>query len=193
MSEELDPLVARVAAVLKAEPDFGAGFDRRVMDAVRAEPLPGTVSAWWASLRRPREMSISPLGALAMAAGLAALVLGSAITVSSWRFGVEQGAGGVASGGGADLRPVQFVLVMPAARTVTLVGDFNDWEPDGLPMQRSAAEGVWSVTLPLAPGRYRYSFVVDGTRWYADPGAPRAIEDDFGRPNSILTVGEQGS
>jgi hypothetical protein len=44
------------------------------------------------------------------------------------------------------------------------------------------------VVIPLRPGRYRYTFVVDGTRWSRDPAAPRALEDDFGTPTSVITV-----
>ncbi len=43
--------------------------------------------------------------------------------------------------------------------------------------------------MPLAPGRYQYAFVVDGRRFVADPAAPRAVDDDFGQPSSVVTVG----
>ena len=41
----------------------------------------------------------------------------------------------------------------------------------------------------LPPGRYAYAFLVDGQRWIADPAAPPAVGDDFGRPSSVVTVG----
>jgi 1,4-alpha-glucan branching enzyme len=84
---------------------------------------------------------------------------------------------------------VQFVVVIPDAHDVSLVGDFNDWDESATPMAPRGADGIWSVTVPLAPGRYQYSFLVDGVTWVADPAAPRALEDDFGRPNSVVTVG----
>jgi hypothetical protein len=34
-----------------------------------------------------------------------------------------------------------------------------------------------------------YSFVVDGSTWSADPSAPLAPDDGFGRPNSVKIVG----
>jgi len=43
------------------------------------------------------------------------------------------------------------------------------------------------VTLSLPPGQHQYAFVVDGTRWVPDPTAP-AIDDGFGRRNSVLTL-----
>ena len=42
--------------------------------------------------------------------------------------------------------------------------------------------------MPLRPGRYRYAFVVNGTSWRPDPNAP-AAEDEFGRANSVVTIG----
>ena len=83
-------------------------------------------------------------------------------------------------------RPVRFALRAPANAHVTLIGDFNDWDPRQLPLRAGAGE--WSVTVRLAPGRYRYSFVVDGSRWVADPRAAAATDDDFGTPTSVITV-----
>jgi 1,4-alpha-glucan branching enzyme len=82
----------------------------------------------------------------------------------------------------------RFTLVAPGASVVTLVGDFNDWSAEATPMT-DASGGLWTVTIPLGPGRYRYAFLVDGDVWTPDPEAPRAVDDDFGRPNSVLTIG----
>jgi len=79
---------------------------------------------------------------------------------------------------------VDFGLLAPEARTVALAGDFNDWDP--VPLERSPG-GRWHLTVPLPPGRYHFTFVVDGSRWVADPGLPRA-PDDFGEPTSVITV-----
>jgi 1,4-alpha-glucan branching enzyme len=55
------------------------------------------------------------------------------------------------------------------------------------------AAGVWTIEMPLAPGRHRYAFVVDGGQWLPDPAAPRAAGDDFGTPSSVVTVVGQGA
>jgi 1,4-alpha-glucan branching enzyme len=83
---------------------------------------------------------------------------------------------------------VQFVVVAPGAGSVALVGDFNDWDSTATPMHATRNGGLWSITLPLAPGRYRYAFLVNGSRWLPDPAAPRA-QDDFDAPSSVVTVG----
>ena len=95
-------------------------------------------------------------------------------------------------GSGAD-RPdtLQFVLVAPQANSVSLVGDFNDWDPKRSPMR--TANGIWGAVVQLAPGRYRYAFLVNGVEWRADPGAPAARDDEFGTPSSVVTVGGKGS
>lgn len=86
-------------------------------------------------------------------------------------------------------RSLQFVLVAPEAATVSLVGDFNDWDAARTPMRPLRADGpVWSAVVPLAPGRYHYAFLVNGSRWLADPAAPPASDDGFGAPSSVVTV-----
>lgn len=82
----------------------------------------------------------------------------------------------------------QFVLVAPRAASVALVGDFNDWDPARTPM-RPARGGLWAAVVPLAPGRYRYAYLVNGAEWRADPSAPPAMDDEFGTPSSVVTVG----
>src|SRR3954468_21245722 len=86
----------------------------------------------------------------------------------------------------------QFVLVAPQAASVSLVGDFNDWDPTRAPM-RSAHGGVWATVVALAPGRYRYAFLINGVEWRADPAAPAARDDEFGSPSSVVTVGGRRS
>lgn len=86
---------------------------------------------------------------------------------------------------GAGTTPVQFVFVAATARSVSLVGDFNDWDIQATPMVRTPS-GVWSVVVPLEAGRFSYSFVVDD-RWHADPQATVST-NDFGRPSSSLLV-----
>jgi 1,4-alpha-glucan branching enzyme len=71
---------------------------------------------------------------------------------------------------------------------VHVAGDFNGWSTESAPMMRLPGTNVWTVTVPVKPGRHVYSYVVDGTRWIADPRAPRATDSDFGRPGSVVIV-----
>jgi hypothetical protein len=134
--------------------------------------------------RRRWTISVSPLGGLALAAGLAALVIGTS------RLLTPPNVAPAPAALSAVVAPqlTQFVLVAPEAASVTLVGDFNDWSAAATPLARTERDGVWWVTVPLAPGRYRYSYVVDGTIWRSDPEAP-GVDDEFGRANSVVTIG----
>ena len=85
-------------------------------------------------------------------------------------------------------RPVHLRLNAPASSQVVVVGDFNDWDPAATPLLRTTEQGEWTVELRLKPGRYHYTFLIDGRRWEGDPSEPRAPESDFGAPVSVLTV-----
>ncbi len=86
---------------------------------------------------------------------------------------------------------VRFVLYAPTAKQVSVAGTFNQWDPQAAPLARVDGNGVWTVTLPLPPGQHQYAFVVDGKQWVPDPAAP-AVDDGFGRRNSVLAVGPSG-
>ncbi len=65
---------------------------------------------------------------------------------------------------------VTFALYAPGKQFVSLIGDFNDWDPNEHMMNRSP-DGTWWLTLPLEPGRYRYQYKVNGQQRIADPYA----------------------
>jgi 1,4-alpha-glucan branching enzyme len=132
---------------------------------------------------------VSPLAGLAAAAAFTAVIVGATLTLS--RGGRRDAQRDVAAATAARPQVVQFVIAAPSAHDVALVGDFNGWNPAATPLARGAANGTWVVTLPLAAGRYQYAFVVDGRAWVADPRGAMALEDEFGAPSSLLTVGGQ--
>ena len=79
------------------------------------------------------------------------------------------------------------MLLQPDARSVSVVGDFNGWNPAKTKLERTDG-GMWTVTLPLKPGRYEYMFVIDGKQWIADPLASEEATDGFGAQNAVLDV-----
>jgi 1,4-alpha-glucan branching enzyme len=88
---------------------------------------------------------------------------------------------------------VTFVFPAPTAARVSVVGDFNAWNSSATPMQRLGNTGLWSVTVPMSVGRHIYSYfavTTDGEKWSADPFAPSAPDDGFGRANSVVLVGK---
>ena len=189
MPEYRDELIARIAAELRIVPPLDERFDARVMAEIATLPQPAparlTMVAQW--LRRPRNVRMSPLAGLAAAAALAAVLVWSRSSRSPALAPLAPAAapGVLLASHGSTV--VQFVLVAPDAKSVSLVGDFNDWDPTATPLR--TASGAWSVAVRLIPGRHRYAFVLDGVRWIADPLAPPAPDDDFGSPGSVVTVG----
>jgi RNA polymerase sigma factor (sigma-70 family) len=81
---------------------------------------------------------------------------------------------------------VRFVLSDPSARSVALAGDFNRWDASATSLSR-LADGSWSRTLRLAPGRYEYAYLVDGKRWVADRFA-RSSHDAFDIESSVIDM-----
>jgi len=182
--DQAEDAIERIARDLRRAARIDPALDERVMREITALPAPGRatwlgeMSRW---LRRPHQLTLTPLGGLAAAAALAAVVLLSRLDSRP------------SASPETESRAFQFVLVAPRATHVSLVGDFNDWDATRTPMSRAGSEALWTAVVPLEPGRYHYAFFVDGSRWVADPSAPVARDEDYGAPSSVLTVGGGGS
>jgi 1,4-alpha-glucan branching enzyme len=74
------------------------------------------------------------------------------------------------------------------ATAVSVVGDFNDWDPSAAPMARRK-DGFWAKTVRLEPGSYRYRFVADGEHWLNDPDADGYEDSGHGSENCVVVVG----
>lgn len=86
---------------------------------------------------------------------------------------------------------IRFQYHDPNAKTVHLAGDFNRWldNENGKVTGKSEwlmqkdAQGMWTYSLVLPPGRHQFKFVIDGgARWEKAPGFP--TQDD----NSVIEV-----
>ncbi len=174
-----------------AEPE---GARDRVMARVREEHArtarhprrlrPGPIAMAWGWLTDPRTVRLSPLAGTAAAATLVVL----AVLLTSLAYPRSRPDAPAAATAG---RSVQFVFVAPGATSVSLVGDFNDWQARTTHLARTAPSGVWSVDVHLTPGRHVYAFLVDDV-WMPDAFAPRAPDSDFGAPTSVVVVSEGG-
>lgn len=87
---------------------------------------------------------------------------------------------------GKDKGKVQFA-VQPAskAKQVMLAGTFNNWTPENMAKQK---DGTFVASKSLAPGDYKYKFVVDG-QWMPDSDNPRQMPNPFGSVDSVVHVG----
>jgi len=200
---ESDPYVDWIAREAKRAVAVDPMAVERVMARIRQEPRPARRPARWRWLVAPRSLPVSPVVGAALAAGL----IGIGVF-----FGQYIDRGGRNRTGGPEafadtnsprshspdsVRVIKFVLVAPHAATVSVVGDFNNWDAQATPMTRTPTGGTWSVALKLPAGRHVYAFVVNGangtSQWVADPTAPLAPEDGLGAPNSVVLVGGSAS
>lgn len=78
-----------------------------------------------------------------------------------------------------DAATTRFAVWAPNARSVAVVGDWNEWQPEAME-RRDQASGIWSVTVGgVAPGHcYKYEIVTAEGRTIrkADPMARRTEE-----------------
>ena len=128
--------------------------------------------------RRPAIVRWAPIGLAA------ALCLGVGLTMAMKSRSQSMVETGVSS-------RVRFSIHAPAATRVSLVGDFDRWDPAAMPMRREGSGETWTVDVHLPPGRHVFAYSVDGNL-KADPMAARAVEDDFGVPSSVIVVASLG-
>ncbi len=63
-------------------------------------------------------------------------------------------------------RLVEFAIYLPGVENLSLVGDFNNWNPEH-DLMRKGRDGVFRLRLRLRPGEYVYKYVADG-KWMLD-------------------------
>ncbi len=81
---------------------------------------------------------------------------------------------------------VTFVLP-DAIGPVSVVGDFNDWDPHVHPLRRRS-NATRSVAVDLDPGTYVFRYLaVDGV-FFDEPDADGVEENGFGSTHSRLLV-----
>lgn len=179
--------LADAAAALQRPPAISVAD--RVMAEIRQAPtstaagLSAAPRRWarWFTQPRPVTLRLRPVWTLALAAALAAVLFLPIEPSSSRTPGAAEGI-------------AQFVGHFPGARSVEVVGSFNDWSRGTLSLRDENGDGIWHGAAVLPAGQHEYMFVVDGERWVADPLAGRYVDDGFGigRENALLIVRPAG-
>jgi Glycogen recognition site of AMP-activated protein kinase len=162
MTDRLDDAIE----LLKTPP--AVSVEARVMAEVRRMSRPTPGRGMWLTWRSA--------AMLALAAGLAAILLVSRQSDHPMPGAAE----GIA----------QFVGQFPGARSVEVVGSFNNWSRGLLHLRDDDHDGIWHGYAVLPAGPHEYMFVIDGERWVTDPLAGRFVDDGFGagRENSVIIV-----
>jgi 1,4-alpha-glucan branching enzyme len=74
------------------------------------------------------------------------------------------------------------------AESVTLLGDFNGWQPEVNPL-KSRKDGSWSTTVSVKAGQeYRFRYLVDGNSWLNDEEADSLVPNRFGGEDGLLEI-----
>lgn len=84
------------------------------------------------------------------------------------------------------MRAVNFICQAPQAAAVSLVGDFNDWNPASHPMKQMP-DRSWLLTVELKHGHHRYAFLVDGVLT-VDPRGQGITRNDKNERVSLVPV-----
>ena len=72
--------------------------------------------------------------------------------------------------------------------SLSLVGDFNDWNETATPMERQL-DGSWTVKLDLAANRhYHYRYLANRSEWHNDWAADEYAVNPFGSDNSVVVL-----
>jgi len=84
---------------------------------------------------------------------------------------------------------VHFAVWAPNASRVSVIGDFNNWNPDATPMTHRPEAGVWEAWAPgVGPGaRYKYRIDGPGGAFHADKADPCGFAAEI-RPETASKV-----
>jgi hypothetical protein len=195
MIDEHDELIERVARSLRPLPPGDPQATVRILAAVRNRraraPRRWTLVFEW--MREPT-FSVASAGLLAAAALAIGFVTRGAISTLNAPEALEASRAVsaplvAASNAPAEVRaiPVPITFEAAGAKSVSIVGDFNDWDSTASPLARFGSNGPWTVTVKVTPGRHLYAFMVDG-KLVVDPRAPAARDLDYGGDASVLMV-----
>ncbi len=81
---------------------------------------------------------------------------------------------------------VEFFFKAPPNRTVSIAGDFNNWDPFMNQLTETKGD-FYTITLRIPPGTHAYYFVSNGTP-ISDPLNPRVDFSSDGTKTSVFTV-----
>jgi 1,4-alpha-glucan branching enzyme len=84
------------------------------------------------------------------------------------------------------LHLVDFFCRAPRAKSVSRIGDFNDWQPAAHPMTRMP-DGGWVIRMELPHGHHQYQFLVAGVPTL-DPNAMGKVHNERNATVSLIAI-----
>ena len=89
---------------------------------------------------------------------------------------------------GGDQVKVTFAIPTDGTdERVSVVGDFNDWDPVATPLAKRGERLRASVVVD-AGRRYAFRYLADGGRWFNDEEADDYQGNDFGGSDSVVDL-----
>lgn len=74
------------------------------------------------------------------------------------------------------------------AKSVNLVGEFNSWDKDTMPMLQ-AKDGTWKIEIRLDAGHeFQFRYLVNGNEWHNDWEADKYVMHPYGGENSVVVT-----
>ncbi len=155
---------------------------RDLMPLVMESLAPKKISRWrrlYLLAKSPRVVTITPLK-LVTAVAACVLILAVFFQLPPKRF--ETAVRRIDS----QLVPVTFSLDNREARSVYLIGSFNDWKPEEYAMKLDRRSNRWILEISIPPGGHEYAFLINDKQAIPDPRAAFYKMDGFGSRNSVI-------
>ncbi|HPQ39716.1 MAG TPA: glycogen-binding domain-containing protein [bacterium] len=84
-------------------------------------------------------------------------------------------------------RRITFNIQAAPGSTVSVAGDFNQWNVNGKLLKDKENNGHFSGSMLLEPGRYEYKLIING-KWSLDPACSDTAKNDCGTLNNVLNI-----
>jgi len=80
-------------------------------------------------------------------------------------------------------------MAAPGAKSVCIVGDFNNWNTHASPMKR-LKNGDYEISLKVEPRKeYQFRYFIDESKWENDWNADKYVKSPLGdSDNSVVVV-----
>jgi 1,4-alpha-glucan branching enzyme len=79
------------------------------------------------------------------------------------------------------------MFVLDVEEDVSVVGDFNGWDPYAHPLVRDGS-GHRAATVPLEPGSYAFRYLAAEGRFFDDPQADSFADNGYGETHGVLDI-----
>lgn len=75
---------------------------------------------------------------------------------------------------------------VPAAQSVALLGEFNNWDPANAVEMKKQKDGAYKAVVELETGKeFQFRYLVDGQNW-VNGDADKYVQSPFGADNCVV-------